>query len=106
MVVRILGLTTALLLVATPLAWAADGATFYKAQCAKCHGSAGQADTAVAKKMKVKPIVGDDKLQAMSIDDIAGAIKGNAKHPSKVKNLSGDDLNAAAGYVKQLAAGK
>ena len=96
--------TASLLLLAGSVALAADGAAIYKAQCAKCHGDTGQADTGVAKAMKVPALAGDANLQKMSEADVAARIKGNAKHPSAVKGLSDEDMKAVAAYVKQLSA--
>ncbi|HVO23793.1 MAG TPA: c-type cytochrome [Candidatus Margulisiibacteriota bacterium] len=92
-------LTAALLLFATT-AWAADGAAVYKANCAKCHGDSGQADTAAGKAMKVPPFGAN--VGAMSADAIATKLKGDAKHASAVK-AAGDDVGAAAAYAKGLA---
>jgi cytochrome c len=39
--------------ITTSAAFAADGATVYKAQCAKCHGDTGKSDTTMGKAMKV-----------------------------------------------------
>jgi mono/diheme cytochrome c family protein len=94
---------TALLLITGSAAAAADGAALYKAQCAKCHGDTGHADTTIGKAMKVPPLVGDANIQKMSASDVAARIKGNAKHPPTVKSLSDDDMNALAAYVKELA---
>ncbi|HVO26396.1 MAG TPA: c-type cytochrome [Candidatus Margulisiibacteriota bacterium] len=96
---RTITLTAALLLVATTT-WAADGAAAYKANCAKCHGDSGQADTAAGKAMKVPPF--DAKVGAMSADDIAAKVKADPKHAAPVKAVGGD-LAAVAGYVKGLA---
>jgi cytochrome c6 len=96
--------TASLLLLTGSVALAADGAAIYKAQCAKCHGDTGQADTGVAKAMKVPALAGDANLQKMSEADVVARIKGNAKHPSAVKGLSDDDVKAVAAYVKQLSA--
>jgi mono/diheme cytochrome c family protein len=96
--------TASLLLLTGSVAFAADGAAIYKAQCAKCHGDTGQADTGVAKAMKVPALAGDANLQKMSEADVAARIKGNAKHPSAVKGLSDEDMKAVAAYVKQLSA--
>ena len=95
-----------ILLLAGSVAWAADGAAVFKTQCAKCHGDTGQSDTAAGKAMKVPALAGDAKLGKMSEADIATAIKGSAKHPSGIKGLNADDLNAVAGYVRELASGK
>jgi mono/diheme cytochrome c family protein len=94
---------TALLLIATSAGAAADGAAIFKAQCAKCHGDTGKSDTAIGKSMKVPALEGDAKIAAMSAAEIAGVIKGNAKHPAAIKSLSDDDVNAVAAFVKDLA---
>ena len=106
MKVRTLSGAAGILLLAGSAAWAADGAAVYKTQCAKCHGDTGQSDTGTGKAMKVPALAGDAKLGKMSEADIAAAVKGAAKHPAATKGLSDADLNAVAGYVKQLANGK
>jgi cytochrome c553 len=82
----------------------ADSAEVYGAQCAKCHGASGAADTPVAKTLKVPPLKGDADVQKMAVADIAKEVKENAKHPPTVKSLSDADIEAAAGYAKELAA--
>jgi mono/diheme cytochrome c family protein len=103
MMVRPLVGVAALLLITGSATSAADGAAVYKAQCAKCHGDTGNADTTIGKAMKVPALAGDANIQKMSDADVAARIKGNAKHPPTVKSLSDDDINALAAYVKQLA---
>jgi len=98
-------LTAALLLLATTT-WAADGTAVYKANCAKCHGDTGQADSPVAKAMKVPALAGDAKVAGMADADVAGNIKANQKHAAFIKSLSDDDVTAVAAYVKTLAAKK
>ena len=102
-------LTTVLTLGASlvaPVYAAEDGAAVFKAQCAKCHGETGESDTAPGKAMKVPMLKGDAKVAGMSVDEIAKAVKANAKHKSFVTKLTDDQINAAAGFVKQLAGGK
>ena len=94
---------TALLLVASSAASAADGAAVFKTQCAKCHGETGKSDTSIGKAMKVPPLAGDPKVQKMSESDVVARIKGNEKHPPPVKSLGDDDVNAVAAHVKLLA---
>jgi len=103
MMVRPLIAGVALLFATVSVAAAADGAALYKAQCAKCHGDTGKADTTVGKAMKVPALTGDATIQKMSDADVAARIKGNAKHPPTVKSLSDADDAALAAYVKQLA---
>ncbi|MBY0278520.1 c-type cytochrome [Candidatus Binatia bacterium] len=105
MSMRYATLAAALVLAAAPVARAADGAAVYKEQCAKCHGETGHADTTVAKTLKVAPLAGDAKVAGMTEAQVVERIKSNEKHPQKIRGLSDDDLAAAAGFAKQLAAG-
>jgi len=84
-------------------ATAEDGAAVYKAQCAKCHGETGEADTPAGKTLKVPKLKGDAKIAGMSDDEIVALVKGNAKHKSFISKLSAEQIAAAAGHAKQLA---
>jgi len=95
--------TVALALMSGSVAFAADGAAVYKAQCAKCHGETGQSDTPVGKALKAPALAGDAKIQKMSDADLAAGIKGNAKHPAAIKGLGDEDIKAVATFVKQLS---
>ena len=106
LMVRTIPLAAVLLGAISVPAFAADGAAVFKTHCAGCHGETGQADTGVAKAMKVPQLAGDARVQKMSSSDIVGVIKSNPKHPPTVKGLSDDDLNAVAAHVQQLASGK
>ena len=85
---------------------AEDGAAVFKAQCAKCHGETGEADTPAGKTLKVPKLKGDGKVAGMSVDDIAKAMKANEKHKSFITKLTDEQINAAAGVAKQIAGGK
>ena len=100
---RILVVTAAFVgMGAISVAHAADGAAVYKANCAKCHGDNGQADSAAAKAMKVPALAGNAKVAAMSDADLAKAISENKKHAG-LKAVSADDIAAAATFTKGLA---
>jgi len=75
----------------------------FKAQCAKCHGETGEADTPAGKTLKVPKLKGDAKIAGMSDDEIVALVKGNAKHKSFISKLSAEQIAAAAGHAKQLA---
>ena len=98
------GLTFLIGMAAT--ASAADGAAVYAADCAKCHGDTGHADTPAGKTLKVPALAGDASLTAAAPADLVAKIKQNKKHASFVTKMSDDDLTAVVGRVKQLAAGK
>ena len=83
---------------------AADGAAVWKAQCAKCHGETGAADTPAGKTMKTPVLAGDENVAAMPTADLVTAIKASKKHAGL--KLADADLEAAAGHAKDLAAKK
>ena len=90
----------------TTTAWGADGAAVFQSRCASCHGATGQADSPVARAMKVPAIAGNADIAKMSGADIVGKVKGDKAHAGVVRAMSDADLTAAANYVKTLAAGK
>jgi cytochrome c len=93
----------ALALTPTPAA-AADGAAVWKTHCAKCHGETGAADTTAGKTLKTPPLPGNEKVAGMTVADVVAAIKASKKHAGL--KLADTDLEAAAGYTKELAAKK
>src|SRR6185369_10789472 len=60
---RFLISAAAVLLASGSATWAADGAAIFKAQCGKCHGDTGKADTSIGKAMKIPALAGDAKVQ-------------------------------------------
>jgi len=103
----IVAMTVGLALTSGALALAAeDPGAVYAAQCAKCHGESGKADTPAGKAVKAPALAGDAKIAGMSVADIAAAIKGNEKHKSFAAKLSAEQIEAAATKAKELAGGK
>lgn len=103
---RILLLSSSLLLFAATVAGAADGAAVYKERCASRHGDTGKTDTTAGKTLKVPPLAGDANVAAMSDADLQKKIEENEKHKSFIKKLGADDVAAAAAFAKGLAGGK
>jgi cytochrome c len=90
------------LAVGTVPAVAADGTAVWTAQCAKCHGETGAADTPAGKTMKAPVLSGNAKIAGMPTADVVAAIKASKKHAGL--KLADADLEAAAGHAKELAA--
>jgi cytochrome c oxidase cbb3-type subunit 3 len=104
----ILGIAATLLL-ALPAssARAADGQALFEANCAKCHGKTGMADTTTGKAAKAPKLKGDAHLQGA---DAEALVMKSVRDPAKKKHVqvstkvSDADLAAIATYVKALAA--
>lgn len=82
---------------------AADGAALYSADCAKCHGADGHADTAVGRAMKVPPLAVPKWAAADATDAFLAAFHENPKHKSVATKVSDDDLRAINAFVQTLA---
>ena len=99
----------AALLLALPVssARAADGEALFKANCAKCHGQTGLADTTTGKAAKAPKLKGDEHLQGPDAEAIVTKSvrdPAKAKHVQVSKKVSDADLAAIATFVKGLAA--
>ena len=97
---------TALLSAALASPALADGKALFEANCAKCHGKTGLADTPVGKASKAKKFQGDEKLMG---DDVAAVVLKSVRDPEKKKHkevskkVSDEDLATIAVFVKALA---
>lgn len=80
---------------------AADGASVYSEQCAKCHGDDGRADTPVGKAMKAGVLHG----KTWSQEQLTAIIRENSKHKAISGKLSDEDLAALAEFLPTLAGG-
>jgi mono/diheme cytochrome c family protein len=83
-------------------AWAADSA--YEANCAKCHGADGKADTPVGKAMKVPALITPEWAADDAPAKITTFVSGSDKHKAVAEKLSAEDLEAAAQTVQAMAA--
>jgi mono/diheme cytochrome c family protein len=93
-----------LAILAIPVAsWAADeGADLFSAKCAACHGKAGDAESAMAKKMNIKPL-SSAEVQKKSDADLTNIIsKGKEKMPSYEGKLSPDQIKSLVAYIRTL----
>jgi cytochrome c6 len=77
---------------------AEDAAALYNAKCAVCHGKDGKGDTAMGKKLKVKPL----DANASEADLIKETAEGKGKMPAYKGKISDADIKALAVYMKTL----
>jgi mono/diheme cytochrome c family protein len=87
-------------------AWSEDDAAIFKAHCARCHGETGTSDTPGARALKVRPLVNDPAVAAMTPRQIVDAIKSDPKHggvAKEVYELGDADLERAAAFARELA---
>ena len=87
------------------VAKAADGAALYQANCAKCHGPGGKADTAAGRALKTPSLLDPKLAGADATPQIVQRVRENAKHKQVSASLDDADLAAIAEFVRTLAAG-
>ncbi len=93
-----------LAIVAIPVvSWAADqGADLFAGKCAACHGKSGDAESAMAKKMNIKPM-SSAEVQKKSDADLTNIItKGKEKMPAYDGKLSADQIKSLVAYIRTL----
>ena len=93
---------------ATLTAFAADGATTWTDQCAKCHGADGKGETKMGKKLGIADLT-DAKVQANFTDEaIIKAVKLGIKDKNDkvamkpVEGLTDDDIKALVPVVRSF----
>lgn len=94
------GLIVAAALADTP----SDGKALFDANCAKCHGVDGAADTPVGKAMKAH-VLKDPKFASIEAAAVIKVIRENPKHKSVTGKVTDDQLTAIAGHIRELAGG-
>jgi mono/diheme cytochrome c family protein len=92
-----------LILVAAPLAFAADGAAIYKAKCASCHGADGSGQTAVGKSMKLRDLRSPEVQKQTDQDLVKITADGKGKMPAYKGKLADDEIKALVAYMRSIA---
>jgi cytochrome c6 len=90
-------------LLAIPTIAAADeAADLYKSKCAGCHGATGAGDSAVGKKLGVKPL-NSTEVQKKSDKDLVQIIsKGQGKMPAFGGKLTDAQIDAMVKFIRGL----
>ena len=88
----------------TTTAFAADGATVYADNCAKCHGDDGKGATKMGTKLGARDYT-DATVQAAFTDDpafksIKEGMKKDDKTLMKPSELADDDIKASVTYLR------
>ena len=88
--------------------FAANAATLWKKDCAKCHGADGRGDTKIGRKRLINDLT-DASFQAKFTDEEATtSIKFGLKDAKgkvimkAIKGVSDDDIKALVAYVRSL----
>ena len=77
-------------------------ATVFNANCAPCHGAAGDANTPAGKAFKVPPFSSGAVLNESDADLLAIAKNGKGKMPAWHDKLSEDQLKDLINYIHSL----
>lgn len=88
-------ISIAVLLLATSMAWAKDGASIYKSKCAGCHGAQGQGKT--GPKLAGTSLGEDEIVKVLT----AGGLS-KAPHIKPYKGATQVNAKLVAAYVKTL----
>ena len=89
-----------------PIAVAADAKANWEEHCASCHGAAGQAETKMGKKLKLKDY-SDAKVQAELKDDAmlkatldGVTVDGKERMKAYRDKISADEAKALVGLIR------
>lgn len=91
----------AVVTLAGSMCFAEDGAAIYKSKCAMCHGPTGTPSAGMAKAMGIKP-ASDPSIQALTVSQIASAVKNGKGKMHPVAGLTDPQVQAVASYFKTL----
>ena len=93
---------SALTLLLSASAFAADGAAVYKAKCASCHGADGAGQTAIGKKMSLRDLGSADVQKQTDAELYAWTADGKGKMPAYKGKLSEAEIKALVGFMRTL----
>ena len=81
----------------------ADGAGYFKAKCAMCHGADGTGSTATGKALKVRDLASSD-VQSQSDAQLTDIVtNGKNKMPAYKGKLTDDQIKGLVAYIRGLA---
>lgn len=101
---------TALLSVASSVAFAAPVQENWDSMCAKCHGADGKAQSTLGKKLKIKDYTDAKSLESFTDAQLETAIVDGIKKDGKTlmkgfkDELSTDDAKALVAMIRKMSA--
>lgn len=99
---KVIAITALSLLISTS-AFAADGAAIYKAKCASCHGANGDASTtAIGKKMNLRHLGSPEVQKQTDAELYAWTADGKNKMPAYKGKLSEAEIKALVAFMRTL----
>lgn len=103
---KLVFLASAVCALGLPIVVAADAKANWEEHCASCHGAAGQAETKMGKKLKLKDY-SDAKVQAELKDDAmlkatldGVTVDGKERMKAYSGKLSADEAKALVGLIR------
>lgn len=90
------------LLAIPTIAMADEAADVYKAKCAGCHGATGAGDSAVGKKLGVKPLNSADVQKKTDAELKTVITKGNGKMPAFGGKVADADIDKLVAFIRKL----
>lgn len=83
-----------------PIAFAADGASTYKAKCASCHGADGKGQSPMGKKMNLRDLGSPEVQKQTDKEFYDWTADGKGKMPGYKDKLSADEINALVKHMR------
>ena len=93
---------SALTLLISASAFAADGAAVYKAKCASCHGPDGAGQTAMGKKMNLRDLGSPEVQKQTDAELYAWTADGKGKMPGYKTKLTEAEIKALVSFMRTL----
>ena len=90
------------LLAVPSIGFAEDAAAVYKTKCAGCHGATGAGDSAVGKKLGVKPLNSAEGQKKTDAELKTVISKGNGKMPAFGGKIADGDIDGLVAFIRTL----
>ncbi len=88
--------------IAAPAFAQSSGVANYKAKCAMCHGSDGQATSPMAKNMKILSFKAPAMVKASDAQLIGSTTNGKGRMPAYKGKLSDAQIKDVVAYIRTL----